>query len=112
MEPKDAQSSEVIVERTVNGESWYGVFPVKNKIGESFAVNCANTPYRDSSGRPLGAMSISSDSRPYRVVKIDTSASERTRIGFDSQPPLQTSITSRISNLVSISIASKISTSE
>ncbi|GJR45981.1 PAC motif-containing protein [Tanacetum coccineum] len=98
-EPRDAEASEVILERTVNGDSWYGEFPIKNKNGESFAVICANTPYRDANGRPLGAMCLSSDSRPFRAMKIDASASERTRIGFDSQPPLQTSITSRISNL-------------
>ncbi|KAI3743641.1 hypothetical protein L1987_61352 [Smallanthus sonchifolius] len=49
-EPKDASLSEMILERTVNGESWCGEFPIKNKCGESFVVICANTPFRDENG--------------------------------------------------------------
>ncbi|XP_076956617.1 uncharacterized protein LOC143631878 isoform X2 [Bidens hawaiensis] len=82
-EPKDAVFSEMILERTVNGESWSGEFPITNKSGESFVVICANTPFRDETGRLVGAMCMSTDSRPYQATQ---------------QQPQETSVVSKISN--------------
>ncbi|KAI3677357.1 hypothetical protein L1987_86983 [Smallanthus sonchifolius] len=84
-EAKDASLSEIILERTVNGESWCGQFPIKNKSVESFVVICANTPFRDRNGTLVGAMCVSTDSRPYQLNS--------------ELQPLQTSIASKISNL-------------
>nr|XP_043619645.1 probable serine/threonine-protein kinase DDB_G0281745 [Erigeron canadensis] len=104
-EPKDAAFSDFILKRTVNGESWFGEFPIKNKAGENFVVICANTPYRDEHRRLIGAMCLSSDSRPYQVMKVgELSVSV-------PQQPLQTSIISKISNLA-LKVKSKMKTGE
>ncbi|XP_071721209.1 uncharacterized protein [Rutidosis leptorrhynchoides] len=106
VEPESAHISYNITERTVKGESWYGSFPIKKKSGESFLAVCANTPYRDASNRLIGAMSISSDTRPYQVMKVGPTVTQpmRTasaRFGFDHQQPSQSSFASKISNLAS-----------
>ncbi|XP_071719599.1 uncharacterized protein [Rutidosis leptorrhynchoides] len=102
VEPESAHLSDNIIERTVKGESWYGVFPLKKKNGVSFLANCANRPYRDGNNRLIRAISISSDARPYQLIKVRLTVTKptRTRSGFDHQlPPSQASFASKISNL-------------
>nr|XP_043612092.1 serine/threonine-protein kinase STY46-like [Erigeron canadensis] len=101
VDPKDAALANYLLERTVNGESWSGEFPVTNKWGETFVVLCTNTPFRDENERLIGGICISSDSRPFRkMIMTPTGLNPRTRI--DSQQPRpQTSIASKISNLAS-----------
>ncbi|XP_071690808.1 uncharacterized protein [Rutidosis leptorrhynchoides] len=115
-EPKFAHLSERILQRTVKGESWSGEFPIKNKSGERFVVICANTPYRDAHRRLIGAMCLSSDSRPYHVMKVGITVSSPTRTasrihGFDPQQSSSASITSKISNLA-LKVKSKIKKGE
>lgn len=103
-EPKDAAVAEFVIERALNGESWSGEFPIKNKYGEQLLVVCANTPYHDENNTIIGAMCLTSDTRPYQVMKVGMSFVPPTRFAseLDSQQPLKTSIASKISNLVSI----------
>ncbi|KAI3512375.1 hypothetical protein L1887_19690 [Cichorium endivia] len=95
VEPKDASIANYLLERTVNGETWAGEFPITNKRGEKFVVIATNTPYRDETGGLLGGMCISSDSRPYHARKP-------AKLGFNFQQPLQMSLASKISNLVKL----------
>ncbi|KAL8263452.1 hypothetical protein R6Q59_024801 [Mikania micrantha] len=66
VDPKDAVFAEYLLERTVNGETWSGEFPVTNRKGETFVIMCTNTPFRDHNGRLIGGICVFSDSRPYR----------------------------------------------
>ncbi|CAI9267722.1 unnamed protein product [Lactuca saligna] len=96
VEPKDASLCDDLLERSLKGETWTGEFPIKNKKGERFVVIATNTPFRDEIRGIIGGLCISSDSRPYHARKP-------AKPGFDSPQPLQISIASKISNLVSIS---------
>ncbi|XP_076956581.1 uncharacterized protein LOC143631840 [Bidens hawaiensis] len=69
VDPKDAVLADYLLERTVSGESWSGEFPVTNNRGETFVVICTNTPFRDENRRLIGGICISSDSRPYQLMK-------------------------------------------
>ena len=95
MDPKDASLSDYLLERTVKGETWSGEFPIKHKKGERFVIIATNSPVRNEMGGLVGGMCVSSDSSSYHGRKP-------ARLGFDSQQPLQSSIGSKISNLVSI----------
>ncbi|XP_071721084.1 serine/threonine-protein kinase STY46-like isoform X2 [Rutidosis leptorrhynchoides] len=92
-EPKDAAYGVHVLDRTLNGESWCGGFPVVNKSGGKFVAIATSTPYYDENGRLLGAMCLSSNTRLYNSIEVDRGP---TRITFDSQ---QTSIASKLSNL-------------
>lgn len=92
VESKDGSLSDYLLERTVNGETWSGEFPIKSKKGERFVIIATNSPFRNENRGLIGGMCVSSASSPYHV-----------RSHIDSQQPLQTSIASKISNLVSIS---------
>ncbi|XP_023763485.2 uncharacterized protein LOC111911948 [Lactuca sativa] len=94
VDPKDGSLSDYLLERTINGESWSGEFPIRNKKGERFVVMGSNSPFRNEIGGLVGATCVSSASSPYHVKK-------HARLGFDSQQPQHTSIASKISNLAS-----------
>ncbi|KAD5802944.1 hypothetical protein E3N88_14304 [Mikania micrantha] len=66
VDPKDAVFADYLLDRTVNGETWSGEFPVTNRKGETFVIMCTNTPFRDHNGRLIGGICVFSDSRPYR----------------------------------------------
>ncbi|KAL8205052.1 hypothetical protein R6Q57_010675 [Mikania cordata] len=66
VDPKDAVFADYLLDRTVNGETWSGEFPVTNRKGETFVIMCTNTPFRDDNGRLIGGICVFSDSRPYR----------------------------------------------
>ncbi|OAY56135.1 serine/threonine-protein kinase EDR1 isoform X2 [Manihot esculenta] len=98
------------------GESWTGQFPVKNRMGERFTAVATNTPFFDDDGTLVGIICVSSDSRPFqemRIPMVDSKNSQAdssfsrprsmvtTKLGLDSQQPLQAAIASKISNLAS-----------
>ncbi|KAL8265496.1 hypothetical protein R6Q59_023626 [Mikania micrantha] len=66
VDPKDAVFADYLLDRTVNGETWSGEFPVTNRKGETFVIMCTNTPFRDHNGRLIGGICVFSDSLPYR----------------------------------------------
>ncbi|XP_071685640.1 uncharacterized protein [Rutidosis leptorrhynchoides] len=100
VDPKDAVFADYLLERTVRGETWSGEFPITNKRGERFVVICTNSPFRDENRRLIGGICISSDSRPYTIMKPGLSVSLPTRIE-SRQQPMKTSVVSKISNLAS-----------
>jgi hypothetical protein len=107
------------------GENWTGKFPVKNKAGDRLLVVGTNTPFYDEDGSLVGIICVSSDSRALEDILSGPSTSARTccdgtcsnnsrkpsllnRSPFDSQLPLQSTIASKITNLVSsVTISSK-----
>ncbi|XP_024983240.1 protein kinase C alpha type-like [Cynara cardunculus var. scolymus] len=101
VEPKDSILGGYILKRTFNGESWSGQFPIRNKRGERFMVIATNTPFRDENRRIIGGICVSSDARPYQVTEPGLSVIASSRVGPDSQQPLQPSVASKISNLAS-----------
>lgn len=104
------------------GESWTGQIPVKNKKEERFTAILTNTPFYDDDGTLVGIICVSSDSRPFREMRVDlvelsgvkhserdssfnqpkTGATITNKLGLDPQQPLQAAIASKISNLVSL----------
>ncbi|PWA43635.1 PAC motif-containing protein [Artemisia annua] len=77
VEAKVATYCNFLLKRTVDGESWSGGFPVKNKRGEKFVVTGTITPLRDENRRLIGAMCISSGVCPYHVIDHQLTASPR-----------------------------------
>ncbi|KAJ4850352.1 hypothetical protein Tsubulata_035985 [Turnera subulata] len=117
VDPRDFSVANDIVRRVAAGERWTGQFPVKNKVGERFTVVATNTPLYDDDGSFVGIICVSSDSRPFREVRVpsgsfsdleaDSSINRprsgaASKLGLDSQQPLQAAIASKISNLVSV----------
>ncbi|XP_077218394.1 uncharacterized protein LOC143852695 [Tasmannia lanceolata] len=119
-----------IVNRTSNGESWTGQFPVKNKLGERFLAIVTNTPFYDDDGLLMGIICVSCDSRLFQEISVplntmkplaaecgfsQSKGSLSSKFGIDSPQPLQVAIASKISNLafkVTNKVRSKIRTSE
>ncbi|WCJ23309.1 protein kinase family protein [Euphorbia peplus] len=130
VDPRDFQIANHIINRVATGENWTGQFPVKNKKGERFTIVATNTPFQDDDGSLIGVICVSSDSRPYLETKVpivgsnnseaDSSFNRRrismtSKLGLDSQQPLQAAIASKISNLaskVSTKVKSKIRTGD
>lgn len=105
-----------IVHRIKMGERWTGQFPAKTKTGERVLVVATNTPFYDDDGTLVGIVCVSTDSRPFQETRAalwDTKNSDTdsninrprntvtAKLGLDSQQPLQATIASKISNLVS-----------
>ncbi|GLT98987.1 hypothetical protein SLE2022_164580 [Rubroshorea leprosula] len=129
-DPRDYRIAQDIVCRLISGESWTGQFPVKTKQGESFLAVFTNTPFYDDDGKLVGVICLSTDSQPFQEMGVPCcgegqlegestfSWSRNTvtsKLGLDSQQPLQVAIASKISNLatkVSNKVKSKIRTGE
>jgi len=114
-----------IFRRISMGESWTGKFPVKNRGGDRFSAIATNTPFYDEDGSLVGIICVSSDSRQLEQIFCrpptparpqpessrtfcDGSCSNSSRITnllnrstFDPQEPLQSTLASKITNLVS-----------
>lgn len=113
-----------IFRRISTGESWTGKFPVKNKEGDRFSAVATNTPFYDEDGSLVGIICVSSDSRhleqifcrpptsarprPESRISCDGNCSNSSRkinllnrSPFDPQQPLQSTLASKITNLVS-----------
>ncbi|KAJ7980396.1 Kinase family protein [Quillaja saponaria] len=116
VDPNDFSVANDIVRRNTMGESWTGQFPVKNKMGERFIVIATNTPFYDDDDTLVGIICVSSDSQPFQEAEnalLDLKQSEpesyssqprnsiTTKLGLDSQQPLQVAIASKISSLAS-----------
>ncbi|KAG5240270.1 serine/threonine-protein kinase pakF [Salix suchowensis] len=130
IDPRDHAVANGIIQRVSMGEKWTGKFPVKNKMTERFTAVATNTPLYDDDGALVGIICLSSDSRPFQEMEValldsnnlETESSHRrpkntvmTKLGLDSQQPLQAAVASKISNLaskVSNKVKSKIRTGE
>ncbi|KAI4344779.1 hypothetical protein L6164_011969 [Bauhinia variegata] len=130
VDPRDSTLANDIVNRVTMGESWTGQFPVKNKMGEKFLAVATNTPFYDDDGSLVGIICVSSDSRLFLETRVPFSAvthseadsssthprsTVATKLGLDSQQPLQVALASKISNLaskVSNKVKSRIRTGE
>lgn len=117
VDPREIALANDIFNRVKMGESWTGKFPVKNKMGESFIAVATNTPFYDDHGSLVGVICVSSDSRPFLETRVPLSGGKNaapdlgsnfprsgstSKLVLDSQQPLQVSLASKISNLVSI----------
>ncbi|PWA85218.1 PAC motif-containing protein [Artemisia annua] len=113
VEQKYALMADYLQERTALGDITSGEFPAITKYGERFVVICADTPYRDEYGRQLGAICISSDSRPYKagLTVCPPTTIACARHGRDSHQTHQTSTASKMSNFV-LKVKSKLKTGE
>jgi hypothetical protein len=99
------------------GKCWRGKFPVKHKSGERFSVVVNNTPLYDDDGNLVGLTCLSGDARILEEIvgpsvlgkSYPNSAIGNNRLksglpnkgSSDSRQPLQSAITSKITNLVS-----------
>ncbi|XWS14209.1 hypothetical protein CRYUN_Cryun36dG0103400 [Craigia yunnanensis] len=116
VDPSDFAVAHNIVHRVIMGESWTGQFPVKNKMGERFSAVVTNTPFYDDDGSLVGIICVSSDSRPFKEMRVSLSAERHpegdstfsrsknavsAKLGLDPQQPLQAAIASKITNLAS-----------
>ncbi|KAG8499552.1 hypothetical protein CXB51_006151 [Gossypium anomalum] len=129
--PKDFGFAVNIVQRVTIGESWTGLFPIKNRLGENIFVVATVTPFYDEKGSVVGITSVTCDSRPFKETKFEFSAERQPKgdssaftrsknaisikLGLDPQQPLQAAIVSKISNLaskVSNKVKSRIRTGE
>ncbi|KAK9724952.1 hypothetical protein RND81_05G110900 [Saponaria officinalis] len=101
---RDVPDAELIIHRNKIGQTWTGQFPVRNKMGQIFLAIATNTPFYDDDE----AEEIGQDfSRRPSTVTIE--------LGVNLDPSVQTSITSKISNLacrVSSKVRSKLKTRE
>ncbi|KAB2014844.1 hypothetical protein ES319_D09G255500v1 [Gossypium barbadense] len=124
---RDFSVAHGIVHRVMMGESWTGQFPVKNKMEERFSAVATNTPFYDDDGSLVGIICVSTDTRPFQDMKVALSAEKQAdgdsafswsknavsaKLGLDPQQPLQAAIASKITNLVSNKVKSKIRTGE
>ncbi|KAG2621470.1 hypothetical protein PVAP13_3NG241000 [Panicum virgatum] len=125
-----------IFRRISMGESWTGKFPVKNRGGDRFSAIATNTPFYDEDGSLVGIICVSSDSRQLEQIfcrpptparpqpessrtSCDGSCSNTSRITnllnrstFDPQEPLQSTLASKITNLVTNKVHSRVRTDE
>ncbi|OIV91780.1 hypothetical protein TanjilG_14359 [Lupinus angustifolius] len=116
IDPKDFGLASDVFNRVTMGESWTGQFLLKNKIGDKFLAAATNTPFYDDGGNLVGIICVSSDSKPFIAMKVPFSGvknaeldsgsthpriSITSKLGLDSQQPLQVALASKISNLAS-----------
>ncbi|TYG78609.1 hypothetical protein ES288_D02G073700v1 [Gossypium darwinii] len=130
-QPKYFRIAANIVHLVTAGESWAGLFPIKNRIGENISVVTTVTPFYDEIGSVVGITCVTCDSRPFQETKFEFSAERQpkgnssafirsknaisVKLGLDPQQPLQAAIVSKISNLaskVSNKVKSRIRTGE
>ncbi|GJS67767.1 PAS domain-containing protein tyrosine kinase family protein [Tanacetum coccineum] len=112
--PKYAELATLIIQRAAKGESWSGEFPMRNRNWERFTVITTVSSSRDERGTLNGVLCVCADTRPFREPRPGSSVPWRislAKIGFDTQQPLQTAISSKISNLAS-KVKSKMKTGQ
>ncbi|KAF8085148.1 hypothetical protein N665_0678s0008 [Sinapis alba] len=113
---RDAACAMNIARRCVRGESWTGEFPVKSKSGERFSAVTTCSPFYDDDGTLIGVICITSKTEHYMNPRVslaklkgqegETSSnparnSFASKLGLDSDQPIQAAISSKISNLAS-----------
>ncbi|KAK4759235.1 hypothetical protein SAY87_022366 [Trapa incisa] len=104
IDPQDFDMANKIVESVKIGEHWTGQIPVKNKMGENFLAVATNSPFYDDDNSLVGIICVSSDSRPFQDMKPETPTLRQTattKLGLNSEQPIQTAIASKISDLAS-----------
>ncbi|XP_040946005.1 serine/threonine-protein kinase PAK 3 isoform X1 [Gossypium hirsutum] len=122
--PKDFGFAVNIVQRVIIGESWTGLFPIKNRLGENIFVVATVTPFYDEKGSVVGITSVTCDSRPFKETKFEFSAESQPKgdssaftrsknaisikLGLDPQQSLQAAIVSKISNLQASKVSNKV----
>ena len=119
--PDDVDAANSIIGNIFMGKCWRGKFPVKKKSGERFFIVVNNTPLYDDDGSLVGLICLSVDTRTLEdILGPSTSiksyahpAKPRFQVNnrpkgtllnkssFDSQKPVQSSIASKITTLVS-----------
>jgi hypothetical protein len=116
-DPADFSPAHEIIRNIFMGKCWRGKFPVKHKSGERFSVVVNNTPLYDDDGSLVGLTCLSGDARileeivgpsvlgkSYPNLAIGSNRLKSglpTKGSSDSRQPLQSAITSKITNLVS-----------
>ncbi|XP_026436822.1 uncharacterized protein LOC113334820 isoform X3 [Papaver somniferum] len=106
-------AAEIIQNNTI-GNTYTGVFPLKNKAGNLFVGIITNSPFYDDKGNLLGVICASVDSKPFRQITQNQPSSSylsSTQPGSGGGPamtpdvgshmPLQSGIASKFSNLAS-----------
>ncbi|KAL8481346.1 hypothetical protein ACS0TY_027745 [Phlomoides rotata] len=116
VDSRDGAMADEILRRVVMGESWTGLFPVKNKRGDMFSIVATNTPFYDDDGTLVGGICTSTDAKHFQEAKSILSARRdnendpnlsrsrsiaSAKLGLDPQQPLQIAIASKISDLAS-----------
>ncbi|KAJ8539775.1 hypothetical protein K7X08_014027 [Anisodus acutangulus] len=98
---RDFGDANNIVHQVKRGESWTGLFPVKNKQGDKFVVVVSTTPFYDDDGNFVGLISVTNDVRLFQetglasmgVKQLEADARFRARnlasskLGLDPQQP-------------------------
>uniref|UniRef100_A0A453HV58 PAS domain-containing protein n=1 Tax=Aegilops tauschii subsp. strangulata TaxID=200361 RepID=A0A453HV58_AEGTS len=118
-DPCDFSPAHEIIRNIFMGKCWRGKFPVKHKSGERFSVVVNNTPLYDEDGSLVGLTCLSGDARILEEIvgpsvvgksypnsaKPHLQVNNKPKSGLpqkclsDSQEPLQSAITSKITNL-------------
>ena len=119
--PADYDAAQIVIQKIFTGKCWRGKFPVKNKSGERFLILIHNSPLYDDDGSLVGLTCLSGDARileeivgpsvigksypnsgkPHLQVNNKPKSVLPQKCLSDSQQPLQSAITSKITNLVS-----------
>jgi hypothetical protein len=119
--PTDFDAANIIIRNIFMGKCFRGKFPVKNKSGERFFIVVHNTPLYDDDGSLIGLVCLSLDVRtleeifcpsvteksyqnsakPHFHINNRTESGSQNKGSFDSQRPLQSAITSKITTFVS-----------
>ncbi|KAM3278247.1 hypothetical protein ACQJBY_045856 [Aegilops geniculata] len=114
--PTDFDAATVVIQNIFMGKCFRGKFPVKNKSGERFFIVVHNTPLYDDDGSLIGLICVSLDvrtlqkifspstteksyqssSKPHFHVNNRSKSGSQNKGSFDSQQPLQSATTSRI----------------
>ncbi|GJU85709.1 PAS domain-containing protein tyrosine kinase family protein [Tanacetum coccineum] len=103
--PKYAELATLIVQRAAKGESWSEEFPMRNRNWERFTVITTVSPSHDERGTLNGVVCVCADTSPFRELRLGSSVSAPWRISLakfrlDTIQPLQTAISSKISNMI------------
>lgn len=119
--PDDVDAANSIIGNIFMGKCWRGKFPVKKKSGERFFIVANNTPLYDDDGSLVGLICLSVDTRtledvmgpstsmksysdpakPRFQVNNRSKCTLLNKSSLDSQQPVQSSIASKITTLVS-----------
>nr|XP_020187023.1 uncharacterized protein LOC109772735 isoform X2 [Aegilops tauschii subsp. strangulata] len=114
--PTDFDAANVVIQNIFMGKCFRGKFPVKNKSGERFFIVVHNTPLYDDDGSLIGLICVSLDvrtlqeifspsttekscqssSKPHFHVNNWPKSGSQNKGSFDSQQPLQSASTSKI----------------
>lgn len=127
IDSRDSSIVNTIIQHITMGGNWTGKFLVKSKFGEQFQALATNTPFYDDDGTLVGIICVSSDLRSFEDETPPSCSDPHTsgfsspgwprasKVGADSQQPLQAAIACKITNLankVTNKVLSRMKTSE